>query len=519
MNFSESAAKLSAYFPESSGSGDDEQFSKSTNQPALSSPDDVKGKTDPDQNNESMVYDLEEFEEAKKDWIKNFFYSRKNGKNKQIGIKENDNDNSEKKELKDADAPTNKIPQPDKEVSFLKGQSELNSRQEHTAEELQKNVDVNSVSFKRIRTDLKAAKKFVKSEQKKITQFVATKKKISKKQIKEMKLEFDERTDSGKKSLKKSIKLNKKNAAAEVQALIESNKQVMKDYIAPQKDIRKITIKPDNQNAAELHALIESNNQEIKDFIASQKDILQNKSIKPDNQNADELQALIESNKQVMKDFIASQKDILQNESIKRYNQNAAELHALVESNKQEMKDFIASQKDILQSYIDFNKIVAPPQPFRNIEEIKASIRDIPVYSAPVIVPETLQQGLKKSPKILLAEDDLLLRKSLSFYLSHNGFDIVQVTNGLEAMEEIYKTHFDVIILDLQMPHMGGLEIIDRVRNQLHLDTKIIVLTASGVEEVELKSFSMGATDFIAKPFSPSVVKARIEKLMAGDAE
>ena len=68
------------------------------------------------------------------------------------------------------------------------------------------------------------------------------------------------------------------------------------------------------------------------------------------------------------------------------------------------------------------------------------------------------------------------------------------------------------------MPHMGGLELIDRVRNQLHLDTKIIVLTASGVEEVELKSFSMGATDFIAKPFSPSVVKARIEKIMANDA-
>ena len=203
---------------------------------------------------------------------------------------------------------------------------------------------------------------------------------------------------------------------------------------------------------------------------------------------------------------------------IKPDTNNGGELQALVESNRQEMKDFISSQNDIIKSLIDLNKTAPPARTFTDHNEIKENINLISPFIKTAYAVESPASTLKKPIKILVAEDDLLLRKSLSFYLSHNGFDVVQVTNGLEAMDELSKNPFDVIILDLQMPHMGGLELIDRVRNQLHLDTKIIVLTASGVEEVELKSFSMGATDFIAKPFSPSVVKARIEKIMANDA-
>lgn len=231
-----------------------------------------------------------------------------------------------------------------------------------------------------------------------------------------------------------------------------------------------------------------------------------------------ELCALIESNNRVMGDFIVSLKDDSQKESRNSDNQNTARLLSLMESNKQVMKDFIELQFLIRQSFISTQARTSPPL-FRDLEEIKAIILSFPEYPASAVISEEHQQQIKKPLKILLAEDDMLLRKSLSFYLSHNGFEMVQVTNGLEAMEEISKTAFDVLILDIQMPHMGGMEIIDRVRNNLKLDTKIIVLTASDVEEVELKSFSIGATDFMAKPFSPTVLKARIEKITAGDAE
>lgn len=116
--------------------------------------------------------------------------------------------------------------------------------------------------------------------------------------------------------------------------------------------------------------------------------------------------------------------------------------------------------------------------------------------------------------KILLAEDDLLLRKSLAYFLSDNGFMVFQADNGVEAIEEIKKSKFDVIITDLNMPYIGGMEIINIMRNELKLDTPIIVLTSSGVEKVELESFTIGASEFVSKPFSPSVLKARIDKLI-----
>lgn len=116
---------------------------------------------------------------------------------------------------------------------------------------------------------------------------------------------------------------------------------------------------------------------------------------------------------------------------------------------------------------------------------------------------------------ILLAEDDLILRKSLAYFLSDNGYIVTQVENGVDAVDEIKSNSFDLIITDLNMPYIGGMEIINIVRNELTLDTPVIVLTSSGVEKVELESFSIGANEFVTKPFSPSVLKARIAKLIS----
>ena len=117
--------------------------------------------------------------------------------------------------------------------------------------------------------------------------------------------------------------------------------------------------------------------------------------------------------------------------------------------------------------------------------------------------------------KILFAEDDDLLRNSLTFYLKNNGFTVTPVSNGLEVKDQLKSTPFDLIITDLNMPFFGGMEVIIFVRNELKSTAPIIVLTSFGVEKAELDAFEIGASEFISKPFSPSVLKARIDKLLS----
>jgi DNA-binding response OmpR family regulator len=115
---------------------------------------------------------------------------------------------------------------------------------------------------------------------------------------------------------------------------------------------------------------------------------------------------------------------------------------------------------------------------------------------------------------ILFAEDDDVLRNSLTFYLKNNGFTVTPVSNGLQMKEFLKSTPFDLIITDLNMPFLGGMEVINFVRNELKSESPIIVLTSFGIEKAELDAFEIGASEFVSKPFSPSVLKARIDKLL-----
>ncbi|MES2592463.1 MAG: response regulator transcription factor [Bacteroidota bacterium] len=117
--------------------------------------------------------------------------------------------------------------------------------------------------------------------------------------------------------------------------------------------------------------------------------------------------------------------------------------------------------------------------------------------------------------KLLFAEDDDLLRNSLTFYLKNNGYSVTAVSNGMEVKEQLKISTFDLVITDLNMPFLGGMEVISFVRNELKSSTPIIVLTSFGIEKAELDAFEIGASEFVTKPFSPSVLKARIEKLLA----
>jgi DNA-binding response OmpR family regulator len=116
--------------------------------------------------------------------------------------------------------------------------------------------------------------------------------------------------------------------------------------------------------------------------------------------------------------------------------------------------------------------------------------------------------------KIVLAEDNDLLRRSLSFFLESKGFDVDQFSDGKDALDAIEANNYDLILTDINMPGISGMEITNHVRKNMNLSTPIIIFTSSNVEQTELDSFDIGANEFIAKPVSPAVLLVRINKLL-----
>jgi len=118
------------------------------------------------------------------------------------------------------------------------------------------------------------------------------------------------------------------------------------------------------------------------------------------------------------------------------------------------------------------------------------------------------------SKKIVLADDNSILAKLLQFKLEKEGYQLLIATNGKEAVNLIEDNRPDMILTDIMMPFISGLEVISHVRNKLEMKTPIVVFSAAGQEEMVLSAFNLGATDFMSKPFSPNELIIRIKRLL-----
>ncbi len=116
--------------------------------------------------------------------------------------------------------------------------------------------------------------------------------------------------------------------------------------------------------------------------------------------------------------------------------------------------------------------------------------------------------------KILLAEDNSVLSLLLKFRLEKEGYKLLIAEDGKEAIELIEEHNPELILTDIMMPYVSGLEVISHVRNKLNMQTPIIVFSAAGQEEIVLKAFDLGATDFMSKHFSPHELVIRVKRLL-----
>ena len=116
--------------------------------------------------------------------------------------------------------------------------------------------------------------------------------------------------------------------------------------------------------------------------------------------------------------------------------------------------------------------------------------------------------------KIVLAEDNSTLSLLLKFRLEKEGYKLLIAVDGKEALELIEQHNPELILTDIMMPFISGLEVISHVRNKLEKQTPIIVFSAAGQEEMVLKAFNLGANDFMGKPFSPNELVIRVKRLL-----
>lgn len=115
--------------------------------------------------------------------------------------------------------------------------------------------------------------------------------------------------------------------------------------------------------------------------------------------------------------------------------------------------------------------------------------------------------------KILIVEDDVSIAEIERDFLSINGFDPVIASNGEEGLAEALSGKYALILLDLMLPGMDGLEITKRIRNEI--DIPILMVTAKTEEADKIRGLGLGADDYISKPFSPTEMVARVRANIA----
>lgn len=118
----------------------------------------------------------------------------------------------------------------------------------------------------------------------------------------------------------------------------------------------------------------------------------------------------------------------------------------------------------------------------------------------------------QEQPVLLIVDDEERIRRLLKMYLEREGYQIDEAEDGETALEKARGFDYDLILLDLMLPGMDGLEVCEQLRETKA--TPVIMLTAKGEETNRVQGFEVGTDDYIVKPFSPREVVLRVKALL-----
>jgi len=117
---------------------------------------------------------------------------------------------------------------------------------------------------------------------------------------------------------------------------------------------------------------------------------------------------------------------------------------------------------------------------------------------------------------ILIVEDDKDMRSVLRRYLQKHGYLVSEAINGYEALDQIEKEQYDLVLLDILMPGMSGLDVLRAIREKHNsADLPVVMATAVGESKDIVRAFELGANDYVTKPFDMTVVMARVSSQLS----
>ncbi len=118
--------------------------------------------------------------------------------------------------------------------------------------------------------------------------------------------------------------------------------------------------------------------------------------------------------------------------------------------------------------------------------------------------------------KILVVEDDRSIQSLITYKLKNSGFEVLIAANGAEALDQLKETPIDLVLADLMMPVMSGKEFLVAVKkDEKTKNIPVVILTAKTLENEVVEGLSLGADDYIKKPFSPTELLARVRNVLS----
>ena len=116
--------------------------------------------------------------------------------------------------------------------------------------------------------------------------------------------------------------------------------------------------------------------------------------------------------------------------------------------------------------------------------------------------------------KVLISQDEEILITAIEFRLRKHGFEVLIAKDGKQALEIIKREKVDIVIADLAMPKVNGLELVETLRNKNRSNLPVIVIGSLEEGDGLLEALHKGANDFVTKPFKPVELILRIRKLL-----